>query len=597
MGKRFSESVELERRRRERSDGGGALVDMRIDVEFNDEVLLSVGGRWDRRAESYDPVIEGTYLGEPEGAQAKVVVLPHAGEVEAIMWFVGWLAVHAGRRDSPPRMTPDELEALEKLGCSPSEVFAALLAGGRRGGKTWTAALMCAIYAVCFPGAIIWVVNPSDEKHDECRRYFGALLVHEWIDRETAADGWELVNGSAIMLKSGYVGADPDAIKEGEAHLVWLNEGQKMAERVYIVGRGATADRSGLVLICANPPVQKKDQQWVGDFAADAQARRRMGIYHHFNPLDNPHVNRMALLSLRRELDIRAFRIEVLGEFLPPEEMVAYNWIRTHDGNERPTPLADDPEWVDVTEAFLREMEIGDGYTEMAGMDFQVHPHMGGPIFRFFAPRRAARATRDNVVMWGVDEIVLEGDEADWCALAREKNYESDRLIIVGDGTGEYQHSRRATVDSPPPEWTGKGSFDVIKMNGFKNIIRPSPRIKRNNPHVRDRVRSLTSMIESAAKVRRFFLDPERCPKTAKSIREWPTVHGQPSRTHEAAHLGDGASYPVIRLFPRILRSEKPGQVDKIVERVDEPLRRPKGFGAPPAPQRSRGPRDRNRGL
>lgn len=584
---RISEAAILEQRRRERDPGGGALVDMRIVVEFDDKRLIDVGGRWDRRLRDYD--------GEAEGC---VVAYPHAGEIDTILWFRNWLAVHAGRRDDPPPDDPDALAALERREIDPSEVFSALLAGGRRGGKTWTAALLCVVYAVMFPDAIVWVVNPNDQKHDEVRRYFSRLLAAEWIDRETQSDGWELINGSALMLKSAYVGADPDAIKEGEAHLVWMNEAQKMAERVYVVGRGAIADHSGLVLMCANPPVEAKDQQWVGDFAADAQAGRRMSLYRHFNPLDNPHINRLALRSLRYELDERTYRIEVLGEFLPPAQTVAYNWIRTDDGNERTMPDIDDPRWVDVTTEFLRQEDLGDDYTDLSGIDFQVHPHIGGPVYRLFMPRTERRPTRDNVVMWGVDEIVLEGDELDWCAEARRKEYDPVTTLIIGDGTGEYQHTRRSAVDSPPPEWHGKGSFDIIKMGGYLNIVRPSPRIRRNNPHVLDRVRALTSMIESCAKVRRFFLDPDRCPKTCKSIREWPTVHGKPSRTHEAAHLGDAASYPVVRLFPRILRSEKPGQVDPITERVEMPVAKPKGFGAPQA-SRTRPPhrRDRTRGL
>lgn len=545
---------------------------MRIDVEFDGEIMLTVGGRWDRRLRDYD--------GE---ADKRVVARPHVGEYEAIRWYMDWLGVHAGRRDTPPDLDESAIEALETGECDPSEVFSAMWAGGRRGGKTWTASLAGALYALLFPDAIVWVVNPNQQKHDEIRRYFGKLLAPEWIDRETQADGWELANGSAIMLKSGYIGADPDAIKEGEAHLVIINEGQKMGERVYVVARGATADHSGLVLVCANPPVQKRDQQWVGDFAADAQAQRRMAHYIHFNPLDNPHINRLALMSLRRELDERSYRIEILGEFLPPVEMVAYNWVRTKDGNEQPAPTKDDPYWIDVTAAWLAAEEIGDGYTDIAGMDFQVHPHMGGPIYRIFAPRKEI-PTRENVVMWGVDEIVIEGDEAEWCAEAEARGYTSPRLLIIGDGTGEYQHSRRGSVDSPPPTWKGKGSFEIIKMNGFWNIIRPDPRIPRNNPHVIDRVRALTSMIESSPpyRTRRLFLDPKKCPKTAKSIREWPTVNGKPSRSHEAAHLGDGASYPIVRLFPRKLRSEKPGLVDTISERVDLPMVKPKFLGPPP---------------
>lgn len=586
MGRRQSEQAELERLRRARDPGGEALVDMRIDVIWEDQIVLSVGGRWDRNLEDYD--------GEAESA---VEVYPHAGQIPTLEWFIAWMGVHAGRREDPPALDDDALDKLEQHMIQEDEVFSAMLAGGRRGGKTWFAAVICALYAVQFPNAIVWVVNPNDQKHDEVRRYMSQLLAPEWIARETVAEGWELVNGSAIMLKSAYVGTDPDAIKEGEAHLVWMNEGQKMAKRVYVVARGAVVDSSGLVLICANPPVEAKDQQWVGDFAADAQAGRQMSCYRHFNPLDNPHINRMALLALSREVDERTFRIEVLGEFLPPSNMVAYNWIRTGDGNERKMPQPGDPHWIDVTAQFLRMEDEGDDLEDMIGMDFQVHPWMGGPVYRFFAPIDQA-PTRENVVMWGVDEIVIEGDELAWCEEAKGKGYDPETTLICGDATGEYQHSRRSSTDQPPPEWEGKGSYDMLKQGGFLHIVPPSRRMRRKNPDVRDRVRAMTSMIEAGLKKkrRRLFLDPDLCPKTCKSIREWPNVHGKPSRVHEAAHLGDGASYPIVRIFPRVLRSEKPGPVPTVKDRVDLAPPRHRFLGPPPRAGR-RNPRDRNKGL
>lgn len=590
MGKRgTSEQAAFERRRREREAGGDATVDMAIDVVFAGEIVLSVGGRWDRRLREYD--------GEAEAAIRRVVHGDETrGQLATIRWFHRWLCVHAGRRDTPPAVSAAELAAALEEGEQvdrdhdrpDDEAYAALLAGGRRGGKTWEACLLCAIYAVQFPGAIVWIINPTDKKHDEVRRYMAALLDARWIAHETQ-EGWQLINGAAIMLKSAYAGTDPDAIKEGEAHLVLINEGQKVQERVYVVARGATVDASGLVLVCANPPVQAKDQPWVTDFALAAQRRRREAVYFHFSPLDNPHINRRSLLALRREVDLRTFRIEVMGEFLAAQNAVAYNWERSIAGNERSVPT-DESAWRDVTTAFLSAVGLGDGLTAIAGMDFQVLPWMGGPIYRIYAPA-GEPMTLNNVVLWGVGEVVIAGDELEWCALAQEYGLVPATTLIIGDGTGEYQHSRRGSVDAAPPEWTGKGSFDMIRMGGFPHIIRPDPRIHRNNPHVVDRVRAMTSMIETADHRRRLFLDPDRCPKTVKAIREWPTTKGRPSRTHEAAHLGDGASYPIVRLFPRKLKSgmnsvsmERPiseTQFAQAAARAERPPRLQRGAGRP----------------
>ncbi|MEJ7604536.1 MAG: DUF935 family protein, partial [Kofleriaceae bacterium] len=124
---------------------------------------------------------------------------------------------------------------------------------------------------------------------------------------------------------------------------------------------------------------------------------------------------------------------------------------------------------------------------------------------------------------------------------------------MIGDASGQYQHSRRRGTAAPPPEWKGRGSFDLIKGAGYFRIKPPDKKQKRN-PQIVDRMRAFTSLICTTTGQRRLFCDPDRAPRTAEAIREWRVVHGVPSRTSDVAHLGDGASYPIVRLFPRRLR-------------------------------------------
>jgi hypothetical protein len=597
MGSSRNSSLDdvIERLNREDSAEGDRFVDMRLDVEHEDrpgEILLTIGGRWDRRLEEY--------VAEAEGA---VVIRIHDGQDPAIRWFCAWLAEHACRRDSPPIVTLDELEA-EDLDVDPAHAYSALFAGGRRGGKTWIAVACAAIYALLFPRSIIWIVSPSDQKHDEVRRYMAGVLAATWIDHETLG-GWEIVNGSQILLKSAYVA---DGLKEGKANLVVLNEGQMMTKRAYTVARGAIVDASGLVLTCANPPVEKKDQAWVSDFAADAAAGRRASVFVEFNPLLNPHIDRRALLAMKAELDERSFAIEVLGQFRGPADAVAYNWQRLeneraidfHDGEYR-AELAG-VEYVDVTAQYLAHKE-GPGIERLLGLDVQRFPWIGGPVYHLFAPA-GDMPTDDNVIAWIVDEVVLDGgDEVDYCEEAREKGFGPMSSLIVCDASGRYQHSRRRSTDEPPPDWKGRGSFDIIRGEGFRRIVPPMRRMK-INPAIVDRARAFTSMICSGVGRRRLFADPDRAPKVCASIRNWRQVHGTPSRTQDEAHLGDASSYPIVRLFPRMLRSSKPGQVDPVSKRVDNaaavaanaPSRiTPRSSGPSRGTNRRRG--DRVRGL
>lgn len=568
----------IERRRRERDDDGERFVDLALKLELDGQELLRVGGRWDRRLDDFD--------GQ---AETGVIVRIHPGQRAAVEWFSTWLAAHAERRERPPEISDAELEDLAvELDTDPAHVYAALLAGGRRAGKTWIGVALAVAYAIAFPGAIVWLVSSADTKHDEIRRYVAGVVAREWVDHETEADGWELCNGSRLMLKSAY---DPEALKEGEVNFAFLNEGQKVKRRAYTLLRGAIIDHAGLVLVAANPPVEEKDEQWVADFAAEAQAGKRAALYFHFDPRRNPHIDRRALLAMLAELDERTGAIEVLGEFRAALGAVAYNWNRLENERAVPRELAD----ADVTEMFLSSIEEGDGIRQVVGLDVQRVPYIGGPIFRFFGT-----PDRDRVLAWIVGEVVLDGgDEVDFCGALLDAGLDPSETLIVCDASGRYQHSRRRSTDAPPPEWKGRGSFDLIRGEGFTRIVPPDRRQKRN-PEIVDRVRAFTSLIATKAGVRRLFCDPDKAPRTAEAIREWKTTHGAVSRAQKVAHLGDATSYVAIRLFPRRVvdvdltkpeRSQNPrpamaGPATQRSATSQHPLQRAPAPSAPSAPTR-----------
>lgn len=590
MGRPPKLEYQLEQLRRESVTGEGRYVNLRLDFEAEDEhgnatgkIALAVGDRWDRRLGDFDG-----------GAETGVVVKFHPGQRAAVVWFTKWLAEHASRRETPPVF---DISALDELVDSlPEHAYSALFAGGRRAGKTWIAVAFCVAYAIMFPGAIVWLVAPSAEKYGELRAYVTDFIARAWLDGETA-EGWELCNGSSLLLKSAF--GSGDGLKEGKAHLVLLNEGQMMKPRAFVVARGAIVDASGLVIVCANPPVADKDERWVDDFAADATVGTRAAVYVKFNALLNPHIDRRSLLSLKGEVDERTFQIEVMGLFLPSRIAVAYNWVRTE--NERPVP----DDLADVTEAFLAGIGEGPGIKQVIGLDVQRFPYIGGPVYRFYGD-----ANKDSVLAWIVGEVVLDGgDEDDFCSELEERGFAHAQTLIVCDATAEYQHSRRRLTDMEKPEWSGRGSWSVIRANGYTRIVAPDRRMRKKNPAIVDRMRAFTSMIATATDVRRLFADPKLAPRTCQAIRNWKTVHGAPSRTADEAHLGDGVSYPLIRFFPRQLRPlrQKPGsgnprEVNDLAAKIESHTPPAPAVGAEAfvlPPRESRAPRRglRTRGL
>jgi hypothetical protein len=536
----------------EETDETDRYVEMSLAIALPGQpAMLRAGGRWDRR--------EDCYVARAEAGMQGAAVMIHPGQLSAVQWFALWLAAHAARRNKAGEpIAPAAFDAMsdeEKIAhdarivgrlaeaeaitidTDPANAYAALFAGGRRAGKSWIAVALAISYAVDFPKSIIWLVSPTDTSDDELVRYVRERLPREWIDRE-AGDGWELCNGSQILLLSAY---EPESLKRGEAHLVVLNEGQRMKRRAYTLARGATIDCGGLVIVCANPPVEAGDQQWVYDFATDASNHQRQAIYLQFDARKNPHIDKAALYALAGELDERTAAVEVWGEFRAAVDAVAYNWVRLENELRVPTTIPD------VTEIFMAMIEEGENILQVVGLDVQRIPYIGGPVYRFFGDpdRRLVRA-------WIVDEVVLEGgDEEDFCDELFAKGYGHEETLIICDATAEYQHSRRRTTDQPPPEWAGRGSWSLIRQKGYRRIVAPDRNLRRKNPPIQDRIRAFTSMINSKERGRRLFADPKLAAQSCKAIREWKTQRGSVHRTQYEAHLGDGISYVINRLFPR----------------------------------------------
>lgn len=486
-----------------------------------DDVVLVVGGLWDRRRREY--------VGDARRARA---VAAHPGQLEALRWFAAWLAAHlAGEVLAEP-------------------VYSILLAGGQRAGKTWIAVVIGAAYAVAVPGAIVWIVSPSDRRTEELEDLLAALLPDEWYRAVGAPSRvWRFANRSKIVLRSAH---DPDGLKVGDADLVVLNEAQQLPERAFAIARGRTAAAAGLVVVAANPPT-KPIGMWVGDFATEAQAGRREAKYFPLDPLDNPHVDRDTLLSLQQELDEHTFDIEVRGVFRGEKDAVLYNWSRAE--NEMPTPATGE-----ITRDFLRWAERRE-FDRAVGVDMQRLPHMASVEMRFFAnPLAPAEPSRfEWCYAWLTADVTLEAaDEFDLAQAWLDLGWDPERTLIVADASGKWQFTQRKPeqVRALRDEVKGRGSWDVFKRMGFRHIVNPDRRLERN-PDVIERCRATTARICTRAAgpfgQRFLFSDPANR-ELNKAIRLWPTKHGQPSRTSRYAHRGDCVTYLVQRFFARRTR-------------------------------------------
>ncbi len=545
MARRSLQALALDRRAEAGGDRRLRCVDLVVDVWAEDrsgnrtrQHLGRVGGRWDRRLKRYVKPASAIALGA------------HPGQLDAISFFLEWLREHVAGTKRPPDQ----------------RVYSLLLAGGQRSGKTWIGVLMVVLYAIAIPGAIAWIVCPSEKDFEEIEDLLRAILPRRWYSVLGSPHfRWRTPNGSKIVLRSGNV---PEKLKKGDADLILINEAQQQHERVFAIARGRIAAASGLVICAANPPT-KSIGQWVGEFAVEAQAGQRQARYYHMDPMDNPHIDLGPLLALQKEVDEHTFNVEIRGMFLGAQNAVLYNWSRTE--NERPTPATGE-----ITREVLRHFE-GREFDRAVAVDVQRLPHMASAEFRFFVnPLTAGHPPPVRMqwcLMWATSDCFLKGaDEEELAQAWLTAGWDPARTLVICDASGAWQFAQRdpLKVKELRQKVSGRGSFDVFRKMGFIHVVKPD-RAMEKNPDVVERCRAATSRVSTKVPGpfgQRFLFSDPRCKDLNKSIRNWPIKHGVPDRVSVFSHGGDVLTYAVQRFYPRRLTPAELPQV-AVLKRLD----------------------------
>jgi len=314
---------------------------------------------------------------------------------------------------------------------------------------------------------------------------------------------------------------------------------------------GETDYRGALrsVMTAANPPDAGDKGMWVADLAAGAErGDRKHARYFFFDPLDNPHIDQAALAALAEKYDEHTFDVQVRGLFLLPPDTVLHSWDRK--GNEQPMPAMGD-----VTRAFTKHFE-GREYDDIVGVDVQNYPWIAGVRMRAYRNPEAPGDITQSL-LWCVGEVFLEaGDEVDFCEGLRSIGCHPDRTLVIADATCDYQQQQR-DKNKQRPKYSGKGSMDMFRGEGFVHVVPPDDQMDRN-PLIEERCRAANARIKTKGGKRFVFADPKRCEKTVTSIRQWRRgPNGGPSRKSKGAHAGDALSYVLWRFFPRRRQNDK----------------------------------------
>lgn len=488
------------------------------------EILIEVGGLWDRRHKRYHGEADHTFA-----------MAMHRGQAEAARWLAEWL-----RR----KQTGDHAGA--------DQVWSALFVGGRRSGKSHLAGAAVILHSVMVPGSIAWAISPTLETGAELDTLFRSLMPRGWYQRRELQSGgtsFKLVNGSRISLRSGHKAA---GIKAGRVDIGIINEGQLVSEKVFTNLRGAVVDRSGIVLITANPPDQPVGR-WVEDYFHGVRAGTRPAKAFELDPRNNPTIVYSGLAAMAAETDEKTFQRDVLGLFTPIGDVVMYAWSATESRRDPPPGLRD------VT-ADLTRRELGRAAGYVVGQDYQRSPAMVAAVFKFFQDPKDP----NEVIAWVVDEVAVEqADEDDLCdALEVMPRWQASGRVadqcyrgwieptdpkdapvhcaVVADASGWFQDGDHKT---------GQASDRRLAARNWRFVYMPQ-KDSDKNPHILERMKSGNARLASADGHRRLFV-ANHCTKIATALRLYENKHGKPNRQSEHAHLVDAVTYVTYRFFGR----------------------------------------------
>ncbi|MBA2718921.1 MAG: hypothetical protein H0U52_06740 [Chloroflexi bacterium] len=390
------------------------------------------------------------------------------------------------------------------------------------------------MFGILVPKSRLWAISPTLETGDELDQNFRDMLPRSWYRRRQAKTGrattYTFANGTTLHLRSG---VKPERLKAGRVDMALLNEAQEIDEAAYTKLRPATADRSGLVMMTANPP-DRPAGRWVEEYYNRARAGSIAGKAFVFDPRDNPFANYESLAAMSAEVDEKTYQRDVLGLFPPIGDIVFFAWSPRESVRVPPAGF------VDVTPTFTKT-HLGRAHDHVVGIDLQQTPHMCAAVFRFYADP----AEPDQPIAWVIDEVVVEdADENDLIDGLEDRGYDGTCAVVM-DASAWWQDGAHTR---------GKTSDRAFRARGWYALFKPQKDSDRN-PDIVERVKATNARLKSAATAigpsrRRMFSMPQN-ERINRAMQVWENRGGAPNRRSDYAHLCDAVSYVVYRFFGR----------------------------------------------
>jgi len=508
-------------------EGPGRYQDLALALrrDKTKEILLWAGGRWDR--------LERRFLDDVEPEQVAVIDLEES-QVGFTEWFAEFLADY---REGYPR-----------------NISLALVAGDRRGGKTFNTyfcllAALIDVPAINKTPAIGWVISRTYRERDELDQLILNYIPETFYRHQKAPEHrFDFPHGSYLRNLSA---DEPESLKQGKTDWLLYNEPQKMGPRAIKNGLYGTSDRGGLTMLATNPP-SPGQAEWLIDLKESIEEDPEIGpIARFFNfdsklntKIDQPARQRVSKLA--RKIDPDGADADAEGRWVRWGDLAYPAWNKRpiqKGGLVGPVPQVG---IRDITEEITRRL-FGKAYRFIIGGDFQRRPQ-AAVILRIFEGK-------DGPIYWFIDDVGVKGTEVELGLEVMGRSYgpEGDETAIrvepatgiwIPDCTGSFQGAMRIR---------GVTSFGLLEEQGWRvepaNIIKLASSQHPRNPDVMQRLGLMQRLMES----KRIRVDP-RCEWLIEAFTKCQLTKTETGRRIPKgrwAHVTDAAGYPLWRLEPK----------------------------------------------
>lgn len=119
-----------------------------------------------------------------------------------------------------------------------------------------------------------------------------------------------------------------------------------------------------------------------------------------------------------------------------------------------------------------------------------------------------------------------------------KRRFPGHKIMIYPDASGGARKTTNAS----------QSDLSLLKLSGFSVCVNS------RNPFVRDRILSSNGMICNSLGIRRFRLNPDKCPQLLESLEQQSYKNGEPDKTGGLDHAADAFGYFINYKFPIMSR-------------------------------------------